>query len=54
MIEEKYLTSDALMHKINGVLNNPALYSSMKESLRKMSMNNSGDVIYKKIKDLIK
>lgn len=54
MIEEKCLTSDGLMHKINEVLNNRDLYISMKMNLRKMGVNNSGDVIYKKIKDLIK
>ena len=54
IIEEKDLTSDELASKIKLVLNNEELYNSMKESLKKMSMNNSSDVIYNKIKEMIK
>lgn len=54
IIEEKDLTSDNLSNKINEVLNNHELYSKMKANLKKMSMNNSSDLIYEKIKDLIK
>ncbi len=54
IIEEKDLTSDNLSNKINEVLNNHELYSNMKANLKKMSMNNSSDLIYEKIKDLIK
>ena len=54
LLEEKDLTSDALINKINEVLNDEKKYQSMKENLKKMSMNNSSDVIYKKLKDLIK
>ncbi len=54
IIEEKDLTSDELASKIKLVLNNEELYNSMKDSLKKMSMNNSSDVIYNKIKEMIK
>ena len=54
IIEEKDLTSDILSNKINEVLNNHDLYNNMKKNLKKMSMNNSSDLIYEKIKDLIK
>lgn len=54
IIEEKDLTSDILSNKINEVLNNHELYENMKKNLKKMSMNNSSDLIYKKLKDLIK
>ena len=54
LLEEKDLTSDALINKINEVLNDDKKYSEMKKNLEKMSMDNSSDVIYKKLKDLIK
>lgn len=54
VIEEKDLTSDILSTKINEVLNNQELYNNMKSNLKKMSMNNSSDLIYSKLKDLIK
>jgi len=54
LIEEKDLTGDLLLSKINEVLEDQDKYQKMKENLKKMSMNNSSEVIYKKIKDLIK
>ena len=54
VIEEKDLTSNHLISMINEVLNDTHKYNRMKENLKKMSMNNSSDLIYKKIKDLIK
>ena len=54
LLEEKDLTSETLINKINEVLNDDKKYLGMKENLKKMSMNNSSDVIYKKLKDLIK
>lgn len=54
LLEEKDLTSETLTNKINEVLNDDKKYLGMKENLKKMSMNNSSDVIYKKLKDLIK
>ena len=54
LIEEKDLTSEALASKINLVLGDEKLYTSMKENLAKMSMDNSSDVIYNKIKEMIK
>lgn len=54
VIEEKCLTSEHLISMINEVLGNNNLYNEMKSNLKKMSVNNSSDLIYKKIKDLIK
>lgn len=54
IIEEKDLTSTNLASKINLVLGDEKLYNSMKENLAKMSMNNSSDVIYNEIKEMIK
>ena len=54
IIEEKDLTSEELINKINEVLNDHESYQKMKENLKKMSMNNSSDVIYNKLKELIK
>lgn len=54
MIEEKDLTSDKLLTKINEVLGNREVILRMRENLKKMSMNNSSDLIYKKLKELIK
>ncbi len=54
LIEEKDLTSEALVSKIKLVLGDEKLYNSMKENLGKLSMDNSSDVIYNKIKEMIK
>jgi UDP-N-acetylglucosamine--N-acetylmuramyl-(pentapeptide) pyrophosphoryl-undecaprenol N-acetylglucosamine transferase len=54
VIEEKDLTSDTLISIINEVLNNSEKYNKMKTNLKKMSMNNSSDLIYDKLKELIK
>jgi UDP-N-acetylglucosamine--N-acetylmuramyl-(pentapeptide) pyrophosphoryl-undecaprenol N-acetylglucosamine transferase len=54
VIEEKDLTSDGLVSIINEVLNNSTKYNEMKENLKKLSMNNSSDLIYDKLKEMIK
>lgn len=54
VIPEKHLTADILSNKINEVLYNEKVASDMKENLKKLSMNNSSQLIYEKIKDLIK
>ncbi len=54
VIEEKSLTSEGLVSMINEVLSNTEKYNEMKSNLKKMSMNNSSDLIYNKLKDLIK
>lgn len=54
LLEEKNLTAKTLINKIDEILNDEKKYKKMKENLKKMSMNNSSDVIYKKLKDLIK
>ncbi len=54
IIEEKDLTSSKLLSTINDVLKNSTKYAEMRHNLAKMSMNNSSDLIYKKLKDLIK
>lgn len=54
VIEEKDLTPELLSNKINEVLTNSEHYSNMKKNLKKMSMNNSSELIYSELKDLIK
>ncbi len=54
LIEEKELTSEKLDNMINKVLYDEKLYAEMKKNLKKMSVDNSSDIIYEKIKDLIK
>ena len=54
IIEEKDLTSERLISMINEVLKDDSLYNKMKNKLKEMSMDNSSDLIYTKIKDLIK
>ena len=54
LIEEKELTSEKLDNMINKVLYDDKLYKEMKKNLKKMSVDNSSDIIYNKIKDLIK
>ncbi len=54
LIEEKDLTSEELTNKINGVLGDQHKIETMKENLKKLSMNNSSDLIYKKLKEMIK
>ena len=54
LIEEKDLTSEILIKKINDILLDPIKYQEIKNNLSKMSMNNSSEVIYNKLKDLIK
>ena len=53
LIEEKELTSENLNNMINKVLYDKKLYNEMKNNLKKMSIDNSSEIIYKKIKDLI-
>lgn len=54
VILEKDLTADILISKINEVFSDTTKYQLMKENLHKMSMNNSSELIYNKLKDLIK
>jgi len=54
IIEEKDLTSTILLDKINVMLTDSSLYRTMKENLKKLSMDNSSELIYSKLKDLIK
>lgn len=54
VIEEKDLTAELLSTKINEVLENHETYLNMKSNLKKMSMNSSSDLIYSKLKELIK
>lgn len=54
VIEEKDLTSSILSTKINEVLYNEKTINEMKKNLKALSMNNSSELIYEKIKDLIK
>ena len=54
IIEENQLTANLLINKINNILTNEEKYNEMKRVLNSMSINNSSEIIYKKIKDLIK
>ena len=54
IIEENSLTADILMNKINDMFSDEDKYNNMKKVLKGMSMNNSSEIIYNKIKDLIK
>ena len=54
LIEEKELTSEKLNNMINEVLFDKKRYKEMKENLKSLGINNSSEIIYKKLKDLIK
>lgn len=54
LLLEKELTSDILINTIQEIFRDKKRYELFKENLRKMSMNNSSDVIYNKIKEMIK
>lgn len=54
LIEEKDLTKDNLKNKIDEVLHDDSKRQNMQKVLKSMSMNNSSELIYNKLKDLIK
>ncbi len=54
MIEEKDLNSDILLQEINSLLNNSKKYNELKNNIKKLGMNNSSEIIYNSIKELIK
>ena len=54
ILEEKDLTSDTLVNKINSVINDDNLLNSIKKNLSKFEVNDSQDRIYKEIIKLIK
>lgn len=54
MIEEKDLNSDILIKEINGLLNDTNKYNELKNNIKKLGMNNSSEIIYKSIKEMIK
>ena len=54
IIEENKLTASELSNKIDEVLFNEERYNNMKKVLKSMSVNNSSEIIYNKIKDLMK
>ena len=53
-INVEVLNPIELINKINDVLNDEKKYNDIKVNLKKISMDNSSDVIYKKLKELIK
>ncbi len=53
IIEEKDLTSDILINKIDEILNNKELYDKMKKGASKLKIEDSATRIYNKIKTLI-
>lgn len=54
VIQEKELTAEQLRSKINEVLNDKEKYDEIRKNLKKMAMNNSSDLIYEKLKEMIK
>lgn len=54
MIEEKNLNSDILLKEINSLLNDSKKYSEIKNNIKKLGMDNSSEIIYNHIKELIK
>jgi len=54
MIEEKDLNSEELIKEIKELLNNEKKYNEIKTNLKKISINNSSEIIYNSIKELIK
>jgi UDP-N-acetylglucosamine--N-acetylmuramyl-(pentapeptide) pyrophosphoryl-undecaprenol N-acetylglucosamine transferase len=53
VIEEKDLNSESLKKAINDILNDKDKYNEMKKNLGKIAINNSSELIYNKIKDMI-
>lgn len=54
LIEEKDLNSEKLIKMIDDILNDTKKYNTMKENLNNLGINNSSELIYQKIKDLVK
>ncbi len=54
LIVEKELTSELLDNTINKILYDTKVYNEIKKNLKRMSVDNSSNIIYNKIKDLIK
>ena len=54
MIEEKDLNSDSLIKEIDNIINDPKKYNELKTNIKKLGMNNSSEIIYSAIKDMIK
>lgn len=54
MLEEKDLNSKLLIALINNILYDKEKYFELKRNIKKLSVLNSADIIYKEIKDLIK
>ena len=54
MLEEKELTTEKLEMKINYVLNDSEIYDKMKKSIKSLNTQNSSELIYNKIKEMIK
>lgn len=53
MIQEPELTSELLMNRIDSLINDDKLASDMSKNLKKLSVDNSANVIYKEIKKII-
>ena len=52
LIEEKDLTNDILINKIDELLNSPIKYNEIKNNLNKLKIDNSATIIYENIKKL--
>lgn len=53
LLEEKDLTKDALVNKIDEVINDDALITKMKNNLSKFDVKDSATIIYKNIKNIV-
>lgn len=54
LLEEKDLTAEKLSLLIDSILNDTVKYNSYKNNLSNLGVNNSSEIIYQKLKDLIK
>ena len=53
MIEEKNLTGDILVRKIDEILSNDSKIREMKKNLKSMMVDNSASLIYDNVKKLV-
>lgn len=53
LIEEKDLTDDILINKVDELFNSPVKYKEIKDNLNKLKIDNSATIIYENIKKLV-
>ena len=54
MLEEKDLIDDILINKIDKVINDDKKLQTIKNNLKKFKVEDSAEIIYNKLRDLIK